>query len=111
MGTFPPGAWELPRRNFVHWAIDLDAALPSKGLNDARSRIFTLGGRLDASLRVVMTEEDDDEEDSDDMELVGDSARMPPPPVPKANRKGKKAAPKDEAPVENDPSVSTFAFT
>ena len=107
MGVFPPGAWELPRKNFAAWASDLNDASPSTGLNNARTRIFELGGRLDAMSRIIM-HEDDEDDDFDDTGVslaARERATMPPPPVPAKSRRGRNKLPEDP-PIDNDPAVS-----
>jgi hypothetical protein len=108
MERFPSGAWVLPRPNLVSWTSKLDGAYPSKGVNRARDRMFALGRRLDAACRVAMTEDDDDDSPNEYGVPLDppSSLSMPPPPVPKKNRKGKPAPPVDDGSLlDNNPAV------
>ena len=111
MQAFPPGSWRLPRPSFASWSDDLKAAVQTKGVSSAYTRIDGLGARLDLLLAPV---EEYDEDGgfgavprSSEAE---DRMKMPPPPPtqpkPRATSSKKKApVEKEDALVPNDPSV------
>lgn len=102
--TFPPGAWELPRPNISHWNDELANAFPSNGLNRARSRVSSIGRRLDV-IKQVPLREDEEDDGAGWGEPDSYPSMMPPPPPPLTRRSAK-----DDSLIVNDPSVSlTFA--
>ena len=127
MAAFPPGSWDLPRPNISSWADDLLSAAPSAPLSSCRTRLRAFGARLDSLLSAPAGPTDFEGVDdhfsppprptmppSRRSSAVDSSERpvMGPPPVPIKPRRGKKtaAAPKEEAPVANDPPVRSALF-
>ena len=63
MEQFPPGAWDLARPSVTTWSIDLMNAIPTRGVNDARDKLYDLGKRIDKISRVIIHDNKESTED------------------------------------------------
>jgi len=130
---FPPGAWELPRRNILSWTDDLTRAPQTDGLQAASDRLFELGRRITKTQMApafdagAYDELDDIEGGGEVAELPSSvyprafpppslsqrpssSSLMPPPPLPpiKSQKSKAKEPTTPSNAIENDPPVSSF---